>query len=310
MITIEPPGTFTIAHPKPKPTHFFGRVFCAFLCTGAMTLTGLSPAATAQAVSASKAAPQWQLAWSDEFNSSAGSPPDPAKWTFDVGGKGNGNHELETYTDRPANVQQKDGNLVITAIKEDHTGADGIPRGYTSGRIKTQGLFSQAYGRFEARIQLPLGKGIWPAFWMLGDDIDTAGWPEGGEIDIVENIGEAGISHSTLHGPGYSGSKGITAKYALPTGQTVNTEFHVYAVEWAPNEIKFFLDDRLVTERTPADLPAGTKWIYDHPFFLILNLAVGGDWPGNPDRTTAFPQQMLVDYVRVYTRSDAKIHQR
>jgi beta-glucanase (GH16 family) len=245
-------------------------------------------------------ASKWKLTWSDEFNAADGTLPDPAKWGFDLGGDGWGNKELESYTSRPVNVQQKGGNLVITAMKEDYTGKDGVERPYTSARIKTKGLFSQAYGRVEARMQLPLGKGIWPAFWMLGDDIGTAGWPKSGEIDIMENIGEAGRVYSTLHGPGYSGGHAISAKYPLPAGEVVNTGFHVYAVEWSPNNIRFYFDDKLIAERTPADLPAGAKWVYDHPFFVILNVAVGGAWPGNPDETTAFPQKMLVDYVRVY----------
>ena len=245
-------------------------------------------------------ASRWKLVWSDEFNAADGTAPDPTKWNFDLGGEGWGNKELESYTSRPVNVQQKGGNLVITALKEDYTGKDGVAHPYTSARIKTKGLFSQAYGRLEARMQLPLGKGIWPAFWMLGDDIGTAGWPKAGEIDIMENIGEAGRVYSTLHGPEYSGAKGISAKYDLPAGEVVNTGFHVYAVEWSPNKIRFYFDDKLIAERTPADLPAGAKWVYDHPFFVILNMAVGGAWPGNPDETTAFPQKMLVDYVRVY----------
>lgn len=252
---------------------------------------------------AAPAAPQWKLTWSDEFNGADGSLPDATKWGFDTGGNGFGNNELESYTARPVNVQQKGGNLVITALKEDYTGADGLARHYTSGRIKTQGLFGQAYGRFEARMQLPLGKGIWPAFWMLGDNIGTVGWPKSGEIDMMENIGDAGTIYSTIHGPGYSGAGGISAKYALPAGSATNTGFHVYAVEWAPNDIKFYFDDNLIAERTPKDLPAGTTWVYDHPFFIILNVAVGGGWPGNPDGTTVFPQVMLVDYVRAYMKA-------
>ncbi|HEX4578029.1 MAG TPA: glycoside hydrolase family 16 protein [Edaphobacter sp.] len=242
----------------------------------------------------------WQLTWSDEFNAPNGSPPDPTKWNIVTGGSGFGNQELETYTRRPSNVQQQNGNLVITAQKEDLTGPDGIPRSYTSARINTHGLFAQAYGRFEARIQLPTGKGIWPAFWLLGDDHETAHWPSCGEIDILETIGAPDTMYSTLHGPGYSGGKGISQKFPLPAAESV-TAFHLYAVEWAFNDIKFFFDDHLIAERTPADLPPGTTWVYDHPFYLLLNLAVGGKWPGSPD-TTTFPQQMLVDYVRVYTR--------
>jgi beta-glucanase (GH16 family) len=248
-------------------------------------------------------ASRWTLTWSDEFNGADGSSPDPAKWIFEVGGGGWGNKELESYTSRPVNAKQLDGNLVITALKEDYTGTDKVARPYTSARIKTLGMFSQAYGRFEARMELPLGKGIWPAFWMLGDDIGSAGWPKAGEMDVMESIGDAAVIYSTLHGPGYSGSKGISAKFALPAGEAVNTGFHVYAVEWAPNDIKFFFDDKVIAERTPKDLPEGTTWVYDHPFFLLLNLAVGGAWPGYPDETTVFPQKMLVDYVRVYRRA-------
>ena len=298
MITIEPPSTSPISYAALFGLNPAQWLRCA--CFGIVALAAASRASSAQGTAAG--APVWHLVWSDEFSGASGTLPDATKWTFDLGGRGNGNHELETYTDRTANVQQQDGHLVVTALKEDRTGPDGIPRHYTSARIKTQGLFAQTYGRFEARIKMPLGKGIWPAFWMLGTDIDTAHWPQCGEIDIVENIGEANVSHSTLHGPGYSGGKALSAKYALSAGQAVNTDFHVYAVEWAPKDIKFFLDDHLVAERTPANLPAGTQWVYDHPFFLILNLAVGGDWPGNPDATTSFPQQMLVDYVRVSTR--------
>ena len=249
---------------------------------------------------------KWHLAWSDEFNAASGSAPDPAKWSIEVGGKGYGNDELETYTDRPANLQQKGGNLVLTARKEDHTGPDGILRHYTSARLRTQGHFAQAYGRFEASIQLPTGKGIWPAFWLLGDNVGTAGWPKSGEIDILETIGAPSTTYSTLHGPGYSGAHGISARFELPPGQAVDTAFHLYAVEWAPNDIKFYLDDHLIAERTPADLPPGTTWAYDHPFFIILNLAVGGNWPGSPDETTVFPQQMKVNYVRVYTLDSIK----
>jgi beta-glucanase (GH16 family) len=247
----------------------------------------------------------WHLTWSDEFNAPNGSPPDPAKWVIVTGGQGFGNNELETYTSRPANIQQQNGNLVITAQKEDLTGPDGIPRHYTSARLNTQNHFAQKYGRFEARIQLPTGKGIWPAFWLLGDNHKTVQWPNCGEIDILETIGAPDTMYSTLHGPGYSGGKGISAKFPLPAGESVHTAFHLYAVEWSPDDIKFFFDDHLIAHRTPADLPPNTTWVYDHPFYLLLNLAIGGNWPGNPDATTVFPQQMLIDYVRVYSRNPA-----
>jgi beta-glucanase (GH16 family) len=294
MMTIEPPSTSpTPALSKSGPMRLFHRACLALLIVGGSTVA----ATEAQSPPAS-----WQLSWSDEFNGPNGSAPDPAKWAFVTGGKGFGNNELETYTNRPVNTQLRDGNLVITAQKEDLTGPDGIPRHYTSARIHTKGLFSQAYGRFEASIQLPAGgKGIWPAFWLLGDNSHADGWPKCGEIDIIENIGDPATIYSTLHGPGYSGGNGISAKFPLPVGESVHTGFHLYAVEWAPRDIKFFFDDHLIAERTPADLPPGTTWVYDHPFFIILNLAVGGAWPGNPDEATPFPQQMLVNYVRVYT---------
>jgi beta-glucanase (GH16 family) len=246
--------------------------------------------------------PGWTLTWSDEFNGSGG-PPDPTKWKIETGGNGWGNQELEYYTARPQNLHVHNGNLELIAIKESYTGPKGVTSNYTSARLNTYGKFTQAYGRFEARIKIPYGQGIWPAFWMLGDDSETAGWPGCGEIDIMENIGrEPAIAHGTIHGPGYSGGKGIGASYSLASGRFAD-DYHVFAAEWEPNQIRFYLDDQLYATRTPADLPPGTKWVYDHPFYVILDLAVGGDWPGNPDGTTTFPQTMLVDYVRVYENS-------
>ena len=246
----------------------------------------------------------WQLAWSDEFNGPDGSAVDSTKWSFDIGGKGWGNNELETYTSRTANAHLENGSLVIKAMKETFTGADNITRDYTSARLLTKNKFSQAYGRFEARIKIPYGQGIWPAFWMLGDNIDAAHWPNCGEIDVMENIGkEPSIVHGTFHGPGYSGEKGVGAAYTLTGEKKFSDDFHTFAVEWEPNVIRFYVDGNLYQTRTRADLPHGASWVFDHPFFIILNAAVGGDWPGNPDKTTVFPQQMLVDYVRVYKRS-------
>lgn len=257
----------------------------------------------ASAASMQNASGSWTLTWSDEFNGPNDSAPDPAKWTFVTGGNGFGNKELEYYTSRPENAEIEDGNLVITARKEEYTGPDGVARNYTSARMQTMGKFDQAYGRFEARIKIPYGQGIWPAFWLLGADMPTAHWPGAGEIDIMENIGrEPGTVHGTIHGPGYSGAHGIGAPYALPSGRFAD-DYHVYAIEWQPNEIRFYVDAHLYETRTPADLPEGTKWVYDHPFYILLNCAVGGNWPGNPDDSSTFPQKMLVDYVRVYKRS-------
>jgi beta-glucanase (GH16 family) len=237
-----------------------------------------------------------QLIWSDEFNGAPGSPPDPAKWVYDLGGNGWGNHELEVYIDSRANSHlDGQGHLVIQALQA-------TPGKFTSARLKSQGKFAFEYGRAEARIRIPYGQGIWPAFWMLGSDVKRKGWPTCGEIDIMENIGrEPDIVHGTVHGPGYSGGKSIGKPFQLPAGRFAD-DYHIYAVEWTPERIDFLVDGQNYQSVTPASLPSGKKWVYDHPFFLILNLAVGGAWPGNPDQTTAFPQTMLVDYVRVYAR--------
>jgi beta-glucanase (GH16 family) len=242
----------------------------------------------------------WKLVWADEFNGKDGSGIDLSKWTVVTGGKGFGNRELESYTGRPDNLRQEHGNLIIEARKEPYSGDDGIARGYTSARIESRGKFEQLYGRFEARMKLPTGKGMWPAFWLLGNDIKTAGWPKCGEIDIMENIGDPSRIYGTLHGPGYSGSHGIQGHTDATSGAGVDSVFHVYAVDWSPGKIVFSLDGVPYATRTKQDLPEGTTWVYDHPFFLLLNFAVGGLWPGNPDASIKFPQQLLVDYVRVY----------
>jgi beta-glucanase (GH16 family) len=232
--------------------------------------------------------PGWTLVWNDEFDGPAGSTPAASRWVAETGGHGWGNNELEYYTDRPENASlDGNGTLVITARAEPYMGND-----YTSARLKTQGTFEQMYGRFEARLDIPAGQGIWPAFWTLGNDIGTVSWPNCGEIDIMENIGrEPTIVHGTLHGPGYSG------------GNAIGDAYHVYAIEWEESVVRWYVDGTLYQTRTPADLPSGAEWVYDHPFFMLLNVAVGGQWPGSPDGTTTFPQEMRVDYVRVYARS-------
>jgi beta-glucanase (GH16 family) len=248
--------------------------------------------------------PGWTLTWSDEFSEPDGSPPDPKEWTYSTGGGGWGNHELESYTNRLKNARIENGSLVITARQEDYTGADGITRAYTSARLKTQDLFSQTYGRFEARIKIPEGQGIWPAFWMLGTDLPKVGWPQCGEIDVMENIGkEPGVVHGSLHAPGANGKPSeLTSAFKLRTGRNFADDFHIYAVEWEPEVIRFYVDSNQYATFTSSDWAAGGAWKFDHPFFRLLNVAVGGDWPGNPDANTKFPQNMLVDYVRVYTR--------
>ena len=172
---------------------------------------------------------------------------------------------------------------------------------YTSARLSTPSTFTQAYGHMEARMKIPRGQGMWPAFWMLGNDIGSNGWPNCGEVDIMENVGfEPGTVHGTIHGPGYSGAAGIGAGYSLPGGAAFADDFHTFAVDWAPNSITWSVDGNVYETRTPGDL-GGNRWVFDHPFYMILNLAVGGDWPGNPDGSTSFPQQLVVDYVHVTT---------
>ncbi|MBB5867627.1 beta-glucanase (GH16 family) [Allocatelliglobosispora scoriae] len=242
------------------------------------------------------------LTWSDEFNAAAGTGPNSAKWNFDLGGGGFGNNELQYYTNRTQNVAHDGaGNLVITARKE-NPGGYGCWYGsctYTSARLKTEGKFTQAYGRFESRMKLPRGQGIWPAFWMLGDNIGSVGWPQSGEIDIMENVGfEPNIVHGTLHGPGYSGCCGLGQAYT--NGAPLADAFHTYAVDWAPDSITWYIDGIQYGRKTPADA-GGNQWVFNHPFFMILNLAVGGNWPGSPNASTVFPQTLTVDYVRVYS---------
>jgi beta-glucanase (GH16 family) len=268
---------------------------------------GVPRTAGGSASPVSKSNRDWVITWDDEFDGQRGSSPDKSHWVAETGGNSWGNQELQYYTPRRENLRQQDGHLVMEAAKEEFTGSDGVKRHYTSARIMTQGRFSQTYGRFEARIKIPFGQGMWPAFWLLGDDFSKVGWPACGEIDIMENSGaQRSTIHSSLHGPGYADTEAITSSYTLPKGG-FSDDFHVFAVEWAPEVIRFYVDDQLYGTRTPADLPKGSRWVFDHPFFLVLNLAVGGNFPGRPDSSTVFPQRMLVDYVRVYSRGKVSI---
>ncbi len=244
----------------------------------------------------------WQLTWSDEFNQPDGSSPSSTNWVYDTGNSGFGNNELENYTTRTNNARIVGGQLIIEADLENYGGSS-----YTSARLLTKGKWSWTYGRIEARIKIPRGQGIWPAFWLLGTNIDSVNWPGCGEIDILENIGKVsdqGTDHGTIHGPqsggDYNGGAGVGSTYTLPGGGALADDFHVYAVQWTTNQIQWFIDTNLFFTATPASLPGGSTWVFSQPQFLILNVAVGGNWPGNPDNTTVFPQQMVVDYVRVY----------
>ena len=235
------------------------------------------------------------LVMSDEFDTEGA--PDSSIWGFDIGrgpnGDGWGNQELQYYTNRTENVKVENGFLLITAQEESFEGA-----AYTSARLTTQGLFEQAYGRFEARIRLPYGKGLWPAFWLLGNDCEQNIWPQCGEIDIMEYLGDSpSVVFGSVHGPGYSAGEAETKEYAL-SNDRFDTGFHIFGIEWGPDFINYYVDGDLYNQITPDDV-AG-EWVFDHPFYIIMNVAVGGSFPGSPNEETVFPQTMVVDYVRVY----------
>ncbi|MGW3936214.1 ricin-type beta-trefoil lectin domain protein [Streptomyces phaeochromogenes] len=254
-----------------------------------------------------KAAPEPKAAaavtFSDTFDGAAGSAVNSSKWQIETGDNVN-NHERQYYTAGANNAAlDGQGHLVITARRENPNNYQcwyGRCE-YTSARLNTAGKFTTTYGRVEARLKVPRGQGMWPAFWMLGNDIGQVGWPNSGEIDIMENVGfEPSTVHGTLHGPGYSGSGGIGAAYSLPGGQAFADAFHTFAIDWSPDAVTWSVDGNVYQRRTPADL-GGRQWVFNKPFFLILNLAVGGYWPGDPDGSTSFPQQLVVDEVKVTT---------
>ena len=235
------------------------------------------------------------LVLDEDFDSDGA--PNPEVWGFDIGtgpnGDGWGNQELQYYTDRPDNVRVENGFLLITAREESFQNSH-----YTSGRLLTQDRFEQEFGRFEARIRLPFGQGIWPAFWMLGADIDENPWPGAGEIDIMEYRGqEPTILIGSVHGPGYSGGDAISKEFTLENDR-FDTGFHIFGIEWGPNFVNFYVDDILYNQITPEDVTG--PWVFDKPFFILMNLAVGGTFVGSPNAETQFPQTMIVDYVRVY----------
>ena len=232
---------------------------------------------------------KWDLTWSDEFN---GNQINKANWTYDIAAHGLGNNELEYYTSRPENSRVENGNLVIEARKESYGGCD-----YTSARLKTEGLQNFLYGKIEAKIKLPEGQGLWPAFWLLGSNMASVKWPDCGEIDIMEHLNHEDIIWGTAH---WVNSNGYQSDGNKITGIDV-TKYHTYSIEWSPNYIKWFVDDIPYKELNISNDNNGTS-SFHKPFYIVLNLAVGGDWPKNPDSTTEFPARMYVDYVRVYNK--------
>lgn len=259
--------------------------------------------------------PSGTLVWSDEFSNhtSAIAQPDPTTWTYDTGNSGFGNNELETYcgwgssatpcsTSSPSEYVGTDGYLHIAAQQP----SAGV---YTSARLKTQGLFSFQYGRLEVRAQVPEYQGFWPAAWLLGNNIATVNWPACGEQDVLERVNAAGSpdwNAGSIHGTGFTGGTGLGTTYYFPTGETAS-QWHTYGIIWSPASVSYYMDDpaQPYTTFTPSSLSSlsGAIWPFDagQSNFIILNLAIGGSWPGSPDSSTQFPSEMLVDYVRIYT---------
>ncbi len=267
--------------------------------TSIPTPTPVPPTATPTLPPTATPTDNWQLVWADEFDQPDGSAVDPARWSFNRGGGGWGNGEWQYYTDRTDNARIEDGALMIIAQREAYKGSR-----YTSARLVTKNKGDWLYGRFEVRAKLPYGQGIWPAIWMLPTDWEYGGWPLSGEIDIMELVGhEPGTVYGTIH---YGNPHTYTGDhYSLTAGQTFADDYHVFALEWEPGEIRWYVDGihyqtqkEWFTSSTKGTYPAP----FDRRFHLILNVAVGGAWPGYPDETTVFPQVMYVDYVRVYQK--------
>jgi beta-glucanase (GH16 family) len=248
----------------------------------------------------------YSLVWSDEFDGTAGSPPDPRFWEPETGGHGWGNQELQYYTDSTGNAALDGaGHLAIVVRQADPqaAGRDG-GRAYTSARLISKDRMSFRYGLVQARIKIPVARGIWPGFWMLGQDFDRTGWPGCGEIDVMEYFGTGRrVIQGAVHGPGYSGALGIAASRRM--GSSLDKDFCVYSVSWEPGRIRWFVNGRHYHTVTPADL-RGKPWVFDHDFFLLVNAAVGGIASQPPDRSTRFPQTMLIDYIRHYAPPGAQ----
>lgn len=253
-------------------------------------------------------ADEWRLTWSDEFSGAAGQAPDPGKWVHDTGGEPQwGNEEWQYYTDRTANAATDGkGHLAVTARRERLPGMSECRYGscdITSARLTTKEKFAQTYGRFEARIKVPDAEGTLPAFWMMGDDDDTTSWPGNGEIDVMEVVGsEPDTVHGTVHGPGY-GDEGVGGSHTLPDGEHFADAFHTFGVEWTKDRVTWTVDGTAYHSDTRQRHGKDRRWVFDHDFYLLLNVAVGGVWPGPVTEDTPLPTRMLVDWVRVYARA-------
>lgn len=276
--------------------------FCAVAAVaGPPSLGSSGPAASKEAAARIAASPK--LVWSDEFSGAQGTQPNPKVWNYEVGGKGWGNNELQCYTKAPGNVSTDGaGRLVITAIYQPkHRCVDYATNDYTSARITTQNKMTTKYGRLEVRAKIPSGVGTWPAFWALGNDHATAGWPRSGEIDVMEAIGKSPkLSLGTLHGPTSKGAhvyQGVRTTYGVPLSQA----FHVWAVTWTPTSFSWSLDGRTFGTITKAQwTKTNGPWVFDKPFYLLLNLAIGGNLGGPLSGNLTTPQRYVIDYVRVY----------
>ncbi|HJQ20662.1 MAG TPA: glycoside hydrolase family 16 protein [Gemmatimonadaceae bacterium] len=267
-----------------------------------------TPAPTTPSTPSQPTDTTWQLVWSDEFDGSAGSVPDATKWRYDLGDGcaqnlcGWGNSEKEYYTDAPDNVAMNGAGQLVIVARALPAGSTcgGVTCRYTSAKLTTRGLMNAAPGRIEARIKLPSGQGLWPAFWALGHDHPNTPWPMCGELDIMENRGsQPDITSSAVHGPNYAGGSSFNAIRALATSAD---DFHTYAVEWNTANIRFFVDGVFSFGVSRSDVQSKGPWVFDQSFYLILNLAVGGHFDGDPQSDAIFPATMLVDYVRVYRR--------
>jgi beta-glucanase (GH16 family) len=288
------------------------------LTVNAIAISGASSALTVSPVTSQSFTlniPSGTLVWSDEFTNSTGAiaQPNPAVWTYDTGNSGFGNAELENYcawgsstspcsTANPSEYVGTDGYLHIEAQQPS-------PGTYTSARLKTQGLFSFQYGRFEVRALVPEAQGFWPAAWLLGNNISNVNWPACGEQDVLERVNAAGTpdwNSGSIHGTGFTGGTGLGTLYNFPSGQTA-AQWHSYGMIWSKGSVAYYVDDptQPYVTYTTASLSglSGAVWPFDagQSNFIILNLAIGGSWPGSPNSSTPFPSEMLVDYVRIYT---------